>query len=867
MNITTRLFIWFLVIAMSPFLAAMVIVSNIAERNTRADVFDTLTIAANNQALRLETYVQTQLDTLLLLSRQTFLSSSTSALQSGDLTTTTRAFRESQVREYWRQFETSLDFDDMMLVDVEGDVVFSLSLLPYASVDDPALPTPTLREAVHQAIAAQAPVLSAFAPVDGETIAFAAAPLYLANRMVGILAVRLTSASLYEIVTDRIGLGETGETNVGILEGDQVVFTAPTRFNPTAAFSTRIRLGESLGQAIQQGAQGNGGQGEILDYRGVSVVAVWRYLPTLRWGLVVKQDAEEAFITLTETRRALVPILLATIVLVGLMAVIVANSFTKPIHLLTDAVRRMSGGDLISRVGEIRAGGEFAVLARGFDRMAGQLHDLIERLEERIAERTRQIEQYAHEMANARAEADRANAAKTIFLTNMSHELRTPMNAILGFAQMLETDRAVPAKQREYIGIIARSGEHLLSLINELLDMARIESGQISIVETAFELRYTLRGIEEMMTLRAGGKGLQLEVEIADAVPPYIRADEGKLRQVIINLIGNAIKFTDEGGISVRCGLVGAALRFEIEDTGAGIAPEELNKLFQPFSQTETGTKAQEGTGLGLAISRAYVLAMGGEMQVRSVVGQGTIFTFSLPLAVASAEEARTGSENTHRPVGILPPDDVREWRILVVDDKPENRQLIRVWMEEVGFSVREAADGHEAVMVWDVWEPHLIWMDMRMPVMDGYEATRRIKSAVKGSATAVIALTASTLDNERQLVLSAGCDDFVRKPARVSTLFQKLEEHLGIRFAYQSAADDDDGGMDQEDAGAALTREALAALPDSWRGRLREAVQRLDLTAALRAVEEIAADHPDYAAALRDLINSFRFDTLQELI
>lgn len=871
MNISQRLAVWFLGIALLPFLTFTLIVNDIGERNAREEIYDTLTVSANNQVNRLEHYIQDQERTAELLARQTVFTTSADRLQDPMIAAPQSTMQAAQVREYARQVLPKTDFSDLALVGMDNTILFGLNDLANAPVNlyDPNFPLPTMRQVVENTLSTLDTSISdlMLAP-DGSPVMFVSTPIFLGSHVVGALVLCLDSSSshLFEIVTDRVGLGETGETVTAMLKDGTALFTAPTHFAPDAAFNLNIPLGDPRGQGIQQAVQGMSGQGELISYRNVRVVAVWRYIPSLRWGLVTQQDSSEAFRSLEEQRRAFVPIVLGTIGLVTLLAWFVSRSFTYPIHHLTDAVERMSGGDLKTRVGDIRVGKEFKVLANGFDKMAGDLDNLVGSLEERITERTRQLEKYALYMAAARGEADRANAAKTVFLTNMSHELRTPLNAILGFAQMLQTDRAVPPKQREHIGTIARSGEHLLGLINELLDMARIESGQIVLAESAFDLRYLLRGIDEMMTLRAEAKNIQLEFEIADNVPQFIRADEGKMRQIIINLVGNSIKFTANGGVSVGCGLENQRLRFEVEDTGAGIAQEDIEKLFQPFMQTEIGARAQEGTGLGLAISRAYVRAMGGDLTATSRIDQGTVFTFDLPLAAATSDEVRTGIAQNRRPVGIAAPDDTREWRILVVDDKSENRQLMRLWMEEVGFEVREASNGREAVTIWEAWEPHLIWMDMRMPVMDGYAATRQIKATVKGSATTVIALTASALDMERQLVMSAGCDDFVRKPARVETIFGKLEQHLGIRFLYETPEDEDDDFATPSDP-MPLNRETLASMPETWRVRMREAVLRVDMETALRLARELDGEHPAVARDLVTLINAFRFDTLQELV
>jgi signal transduction histidine kinase/CheY-like chemotaxis protein len=498
------------------------------------------------------------------------------------------------------------------------------------------------------------------------------------------------------------------------------------------------------------------------------------------------------------------------------------------------------------------------------------------------------------ETQQARRAADAANVAKSTFLANMSHELRTPLNAVLGFAQLMERDAALSSRQKEHLGIITRSGEHLLGLINDVLEMSKIEAGRVTLNETTFDLRRLLQSVEEMFHLRAEAKRLQLRCELADDLPRLVRGDEGKLRQVLINLLGNAIKFTHAGGITLRAiwkdegrrtkdegrrtndaqsfVLRPSSLVVEIEDTGEGIAADQLPILFEPFRQTASGIKAQEGTGLGLSISRQFVRLMGGDIRVRSVAGQGTLFAFEIRLAPAElAEVAAVPVER--RVIGIAPDSSTssggasgqvtqREYRMLVVDDKRENRRLLVEWLQAAGFAVREAADGQAAVEIWESWSPHLIWMDVRMPVMDGYEATRRIKARVGGQTTVIIALTASAFEHEQEIVRAAGCDDVVRKPVREATIFAKIADHLGIRFMYEDP---------QPSAGAERAPELrpadLAALPAEWLAELRQAADEVDTALADAAITRIRARDAALADGLADLVSNYRFDKLQLLI
>ena len=282
----------------------------------------------------------------------------------------------------------------------------------------------------------------------------------------------------------------------------------------------------------------------------------------------------------------------------------------------------------------------------------------------------------------------------------------------------------------------------------------KIEAGQTILTEEAFDLYRLLNDLEGMFQLRAEDKKLQLIFEIAETVPQYISLDQGKLRQVLINLLSNAIKFTETGGVTLRAKTQKTThLFFEVEDTGPGIAPEEQDALFEAFAQTETGQKSQEGTGLGLSISQQFVHLMQGEMSVHSEVGRGSVFGCTVAFKTATAEDIHEKEKNAHMVVGLAP--DQPTYRILIVEDREENRKLLTRFLVPLGFEVREAEDGKIGIEVWNEWQPHLIWMDMRMPVMDGYEATKRIKASTQGQETIIIALTASVFEEERSLVLS----------------------------------------------------------------------------------------------------------------
>jgi PAS domain S-box-containing protein len=480
---------------------------------------------------------------------------------------------------------------------------------------------------------------------------------------------------------------------------------------------------------------------------------------------------------------------------------------------------------------------------------------------EKLNRRQKQLEAEILERQKAERVAEDANRAKSRFLANMSHELRTPLNAIIGFARLMSRDRSFISSQQENLAIINRSGQHLLELINDILDLSKIEAGKATLQENNFNLDILLDDLKAMFSLKAKSKGLSLNFQREATIPSYIKADEKKLRQVLINLLSNAIKFTNQGSVTLKVKSreqsLSHTLIFEVEDTGCGIAGEEIDNLFEAFSQTESGYKSEEGTGLGLAIARQFVELMGGVLSVNSVLNRGTLFEFAIPV-MPGANLPGQITLPTARVVGLAP--NQPRYRILIVEDQPNNRQLLSQLLQTVGFEVREATNGREAISVWSNWSPHLIWMDLHMPVMSGDRATQTIKATSKGKNTVIIALSASSFEKPQELMLSAGCDDFASKPFTEAEIFAKMARHLGVRYVYQEVLNSV-GSRDSSPV-ELLTPAALAQMPQTWIEQLYKEAIALNQKKIEQLIEQIP-NNSDLKGILIELIENVRFDII----
>ncbi|PSB54225.1 hybrid sensor histidine kinase/response regulator [Chamaesiphon polymorphus] len=671
------------------------------------------------------------------------------------------------------------------------------------------------------------PILYRSPITDRPAITLAAPMRDPAGRRQGEILADLNFEGIAEVVGKRAGLGKTGETYlVGSLVREHTLISREP-LDLSLVFSPQLHS-----QGIDRAMQGQSGADLYQNSTGVPVLGVYRWLKHQNLVLLAEMSQDEAF---SPARQ-----LATTIITVG----------------------------LISTVG---------------------LFIGVRWLTQQLKVSQQQLKTYSQRLEKKAEEAEIASQAKGTFLANMSHEFRTPLNAILGFTQIMARDATATPGQLEYLSIISRSGAHLLTLINDVLSMAQLEAGRATLSESSFDLNHLLGALKEMLQIEAQAKGLVLVVERSPDVPRYIHTDEHKLRQVLINLVGNAIKFTTTGRVSLRVSKKQPSpdrfpassqlklrsprewLDFEIEDSGPGIPAVELDRLFDPFFQAAKLQKSPQGSGLGLTISQEFVNLMDGEIGVRQTSPRGTTFGFTIQVAsvISAVEQAK--SPDRYMVTKLTP--DRPPARILIVEDSWENRRLLVDLLAGVGFEVRAAENGREGVEIWSSWHPPPIWMDMRMPLLDGYAATRQIRrqEAKRQSQgrlsqrTKIIALTASVFEEERTAILAAGCDDLVHKPFQEAVIFEKMANYLGITYQYVEKFAVASCQVDST-LKPALASEHLEVMPQDWIVALHQAALRVDADIILELAEQIPTANLLLAIQLKDLTQSFCFEEIMEL-
>jgi signal transduction histidine kinase/CheY-like chemotaxis protein len=594
--------------------------------------------------------------------------------------------------------------------------------------------------------------------------ACAAKALLVDEEVIAVLVQEFSGDLINNIMSLRPGLGETGET---YLVGTDKLMRTESRFGGGASILTQF----VDSRAVREGLSGFAGSSITTNYRGAQVFSVWQpiELDAIHWSLISEIEEDESYRGMRNTISRLLLVWWVGFLVLMLIAYAFARRTEKPLLALVRNARRLAAGNFSGSIREGAGSREIRDLVRSFNNMAAQ-----------IRERTGALESARNRAEQASWQADQASRAKSDFLSRMSHELRTPLNGVLGYAQILKRDRNISESQRDTLDAIENCGQHLLELINDVLDIARIESGKLDLNIRPANMHHLVQRVVDVVKPRALEKGLDFEVDTS-GLPFAIFTDAMRLRQILINLLGNAIKFTDEGYVRLRVenDAQNSVLTIYVEDSGSGIPEHRLDEIFGPFAQTISGKRAG-GAGLGLAISRQLSIALGGELKAQSKPGQGSVFSINLPYTLA--DEHMSSQTVPVVDVPILPAGS--SLRVLVADDNATNRDIMVQLLRDAGFETFQADDGEEVLEIVHAQPLDLILMDIRMPVIDGLTAASTIRQNDSYANIKIIAVSATVLPEMQEEITRCGCDAFLSKPVDARILFKEIERQLGIVMA-----------------------------------------------------------------------------------
>jgi signal transduction histidine kinase/FixJ family two-component response regulator len=604
-------------------------------------------------------------------------------------------------------------------------------------------------------------------------------------------------------------------------------------------------------------------------------VAPWQDELGLDWLVVVAVPESDFMGQINANTRTTIMLCLLALGVAIALGLYTSRWITKPIMQLNQASEAIANGELDQQVDEKLKVNELSVLAQSFNRMAEQLRSSFTALAETNTELENRVQERTVELQEAKEVADSANQAKSEFLANMSHELRTPLNGILGYAQILQQSRSLEDKEKKGVNIINQCGTHLLNLINDILDLSKIEARKMELHPVELHFPSFIQGVVEICQIKAQQKGITFTYESDPNLPMGVEADEKMLRQVLMNLLSNAIKFTEQGRVRLIVQALSTSsepptkhrLRFEVEDSGIGIKSEDIAKIFLPFEQVGSIKKQSEGTGLGLAISQKIVEMMGGTLQARSQLEVGTTFWFEIELqetaqwntltSIASVDGNIIGFEGQQR-------------QILVVDDRWENRSVVVNLLEPLGFTMLEAENGQEGLEKVREYQPNLVITDLAMPVMDGHEMIAQLRQSSEiPSDLAIIVSSASVFESDRQKSLEAGANDFLPKPIQKETLLQSLQKHLNLEWVYEEPIQNQAINGVENSYPVTQPREMIPPSADdvtilhdlSRKGLINDLLQEID------RIEALDPKLLPFTQTLRDLAKGFKLRQIKAFI
>lgn len=702
---------------------------------------------------------------------------------------------------------------------------------------------------------------------------FVAAPVFDNGILLGAIIMQFSAETINALVSDYSALGASGEIGIATPILDEVIQVTSLRHKSGAAFNLRVSAGEN--GLLVSSTQDKHGFGEYIDYRGHNVFAAWKKLSQVDWGLRVKIDESEAMAPIITTFRWFIGIGIALIFFLSVIIKILSQKLLKPISELTFAANLLAQGGMHSKIIKVGDGqDELSILSRTFNLMAKELfnahHQLQhshDELEKKVEERTLELQIAKENAEKLQQQAESANDSKSRFLASMSHELRTPLTSIIGFTEIMKQQgNLTPQQEQHYISIIYENGEHLLALINDILNLAKIEANKANIEYSDVNLTEVIQSITDMVAPDIEKKGLELKINLSHTLPNFIVTDKNKLRQIITNLLSNAIKFTEQGQITLSISFTSQTqnkglLYCNIEDTGQGISKQEMNDLFKPFSQTESGRKSTYGTGLGLSISQHFITLLKGNIFAESILGEGSIFRFAIPVDYSEPEQAPL-SIPQQKSIKVAP--NQANISVLIVDDIEAIRTLFTDHLEFRGITVFSAVNGKDAIQQFKNHKPDLILMDFLMPIMNGKEAVEAIRQLPDGGKDKVkiFMLTASVLDDKRSECICWGCDDILFKPLKINKLLSLIEQSLDVQLIDTPAPP----FKNNKSTIKKITATQILALPSAWVSDFHTAAIEGDIVQLNLSLSNLPSTDSSLKEQLSFLINSYQFDFIEKI-